>query len=211
MQMYLAQWVSDFQSSSKLRRSIVGFRAHLHFVCSNSHGFLGKSHLGNLQKKCLADHDDHGSLSLSMMIQEWNKLRMLKPAMNKACVYFLILQHTDNSTWIILIYQTWPRPPFFLPWHVVALLDGVETPNTKLGVALEDHRPTYSTRSRDIQFLGPGVTLEQHEFRYRERSEEISMGGFRGKKCQSENMKKHILYDTLLTSYQTMHEYLSSP
>lgn len=37
------------------------------------------------------------------------------------------------------------------------------------------------------------------------------MGGFRGKKCQSENMKKHILYDTLLTSYQTMHEYLSSP
>lgn len=120
---------------------------------------------------------------------------MLKPAMNKACVYFLILQHTDNSTWIILIYQTWPRPPFFLPWHVVALLDGVETPNTKLGVALEDHRPTYSTRSRDIQFLGPGVTLEQHEFRYRERSEEISMGGFRGKKMSiRKHEKSHFIW-----------------
>lgn len=88
--------------------------------------------------------------------------RMLKPAMNKTCVYFLILQHTDsNGTRIILIHQ-YNHGHHSLPWHVVALLDGVETPNAKLGVALEDHRPTYSTRSRYIQFLGPGVTCSRN-------------------------------------------------
>lgn len=211
MQMYLAQWVSDFQSSPKLRRSIVGFRAHLHFVCSNSHGFLGKSHLGNLQKSCLADHDDHGSISLSMMIQEWNKLGCWNLQWTKHVFtswYFNILTIVLESSWFIKHDHS---HHFFCPGTLLPCWMGWRPQTQNLALPLKiiaPHTPRDPGTSNSLDQAWPWNSMNFGiEKGVRKSPWEVSVE----KKCQSENMKNHILYDTLLTSYQRMHEYLWSP